>query len=44
MALAGEHTAPQAGRLHSVGKMPGDRFGVLKNVAVTINDFRLLFH
>src|SRR4030095_10624122 len=44
VALAREYTAPQAGRLYCVGKMSRDGFGVLKNVAVSINDFRLLLH
>src|SRR5919108_4719642 len=44
MALAGEHTSPHARRLDRVGKVPGDGFSILKNVAVTINDFRLLSH
>ena len=44
VALAREHAAPEARRLYLVGKMPSNGFGVLKNVAVTINDIRLLFH
>src|SRR6266545_7569868 len=44
MALGGKHTAPQAAARGAVGKMLGDRFAVLENMAVTIDDFQLLCH
>jgi hypothetical protein len=44
MALTGKHAPSQAAGRYVVWKMPRDTFSVLKNVAVAINDFRLLFH
>ena len=43
MALGGKHTCPEAAGRRPVGKMPGDSFAVLENMAVAINDFQL-FH
>jgi hypothetical protein len=42
MALGGKYTAPEAAGGCTVGKMPGDSFSVLENMAVAINDFQLV--
>jgi len=44
VALSGKHTVSQAAPRGSIGKMAGDAFAVLENMAVTINYFQLLFH
>ena len=44
MALGRKHTGPQAAACGGEGEVTGDAFSVLKNVAVTIDDFQLRFH
>jgi hypothetical protein len=41
MALGGKHAGPQAASCRPVGKMAGDSFAVLENMAVAIDDFQL---